>query len=401
MIQVIQAIQKAKAAQSKFSEIDSAHRAQLLERLTVQIELHQNEIISWESQAVTGERGFYLEHSIRSSRLRIAEAIEQLQLADEKCSPTGLVSIILPSVFGFRALIERLAPALAAGNTVLVKISSKGMDWSQPFAKMLKEAGFEEGVVQLLYGSGAEIGALMAAHPAVRAVSFAGRYSTADSILRQPSLFQKKLQFSKSGNNSAILIGESWSDQQLEILVQSCFLGDGRLPWSTHKIFVLESAVQGFYEKFGQLSEMYQPVSQQFEGKSIYFGQLEAIIKEGGKALANHKGVIRDLSHCSVYQQDELAGPIVLVSAVKYLHESVKWANTGYLGMSNLILGDEDKALRLAQKLECGQVWINSWITPENGVVSGVKQSATGIMDFRVFGGFYSDRKKIVSTLSK
>ncbi len=405
MIRVIQAIQKAKAAQAAFGEISPSDRVILLRQLKEQVLLNTKTIISWENPALAASDEFLQTHIIKASLLRIDESIAELQQNSAASafskSATGLISILLPSVMAFRVLLERLVPALAAGNVVLVKLSSKGADWSSAFSEMLKAAGFAEGVCQLIHGSADDVGSLMATHPALRAVSFAGRYVTAEAILKMPGLIHKKIQFSTGGNNSAIMIGEDWDQHQLEILVESCVAGGGNLPWNTNKIFVTESVSKKFIEDFlSQIGKRQINLSLTTQLEK-FEQQIQAIKNEGGKSLSISPAVFLDLSHCSVFQQDELLGPTVLISTVKYLHESIKWANTGYLGMTNLILGPEDKALRAAQKLECGHVWINSWLKPEDGVISGVKQSAAGDMDFGAFGSFYSDRKKIVGAQSK
>jgi acyl-CoA reductase-like NAD-dependent aldehyde dehydrogenase len=405
MIQVIQAIQKAKAAQVQDAKQSRFERAAKLRRLAELIERDQEKILAWELGA---DRHFQRDHVIQASVRRLNEAAAQLdevQSLSTSCLPTGLITIVLPHILAFRALVERLAPALGAGNAVLVKLSSRSQNWGSAFQELVQEAGFTDGICQLLHGTAEEIGSLMISHPAVRAVSFAGKFSTAENVLKTSMLYQKKLQFSKSGNNSAILIGETWSEEQMGLLLQSCFGGTGGLPWSTTKIFVPEAVSQKFVEDFVSLARLQmgkdgQPFDQ------VYSEKLAMIKSEGGKVLVEasaHRGptVVLDLPHCSAAQQDEIQYPIVLISPVKYLHEAIKWNNVGYLGMSALVLGDEEKARRVAEKLECGQVWINSWMNPTDGVITGAKQSVFGDMDFRVFGSFYSERKKIGAPTSK
>jgi aminomuconate-semialdehyde/2-hydroxymuconate-6-semialdehyde dehydrogenase len=405
MIQVIQAIQKAKAAQARDTRLSREDRALKLRRLAELLSREQEKILDWEPQI---EREFLREHSFEAAVLRLKEAAAQLDLVESTSTsylPTGLITIVLPSVFSLRVLCERLAPALAAGNAVLVKLSSQSLNWGPAFEQLLFEAGFTEGICQLLHGTAEEIGSLMINHPAVRAVSFAGRFVTAENILKTGTLYQKKLQFSKSGNNSAVLVGDSWSDEQLRPLVHSCFRAGGRLPWNTTKIFVSEEASGKFIEDFLRLI---RNEGAYFKGElnENYYQQLSLIRSEGGKVLLEagpdlRATVVLDLPHCSAIQQNEVLSPIVLISPVKYLHEAVKWANVGYLGMSAMVLGDQEKALRTAEKLECGQVWINSWIQSRDGVIVGAKQSVFGDMDFRVFGSFYSECKKIGTPTSK
>jgi aminomuconate-semialdehyde/2-hydroxymuconate-6-semialdehyde dehydrogenase len=196
----------------------------------------------------------------------------------------------------------------------------------------------------------------------------------------------------------------------LRLLVESCFEGAGQLPWSVKRIFVPESASARFVEAFVELAKSYpiRPLRTE-KSEQEFVALAEKTRGEGAKILLGGEKesagvrptVALDLSHCSTLQQDPIDGPLALISPVKYLHEAVKWTNVGYLGLSHLILGDEEKALRTSEKLDCGHVWINQWISASDGVIVGAKQSSFGNMDFQPFGGFYSDRRKIVGASSK
>ena len=103
----------------------------------------------------------------------------------------------------------------------------------------------------------------------------------------------------------------------------------------------------------------------------------------------------RDLPNCSELQQDEIPGPLFIVTAVKYTHEMVKWSNTGYLGHSAIIWGPEDKARSLSQQLQVGQVLINKWADFSDWGVP-TKQSFWGNPDVKWSGSFFSDVKKVL-----
>lgn len=409
MIEVIQAIQKAKTALMSAQPPSREDRQSWCLRLAEVIRQNQSKIIASEKGPQAFSDEILIAMTLKPAELafrRAASELLQPEPVGESHRPTGLISLILPQVLSFRVLCERLAPALAAGNAVLVKPSSRSQATGELLDFILSEAKIPPGYVQTIYGSGAEVGALMTQHPAIKAVSFTGRAETAEKILSQPGIAQKKLQFSLSGNSSAILLGDSWSETQLQTLADSCFRGSGCWPWNTTKILVPESVQAQFIQSFLPLaSAVMCPLATEADAAALEV-KVQALKKEGGKILCGGQRqgssfqatVFLDLPHCSEAQQLEMRGPVVLVSGVKYSHEAAKWNNTGDLAYSTLILGDQDKALRLLEKLESGTVFVNRWLEPEDGVLIGGQQSNLGILDFKVFGAFFSNCRKVVTS---
>jgi aminomuconate-semialdehyde/2-hydroxymuconate-6-semialdehyde dehydrogenase len=408
MLEVIHAIQKAKSVLGAPQAPSPQERQLWCEKIAEEIRTHRDEVIDSENSSQNFSTEFLQEMSVESSALAFARAAKDLAAngnSHREFRPTGLVSLILPKILSFRALCERLAPALAAGDAVLVKTSSASKKTGDIIKKILSAAKVPEGYVQVLNGTGQEIGPLLTQHPAIKAISFVGRATTAEKILAFPGIAHKKLQFSLSGNSSAILLGSTWSEAQIDCLLKSCFEGSGCLPWNTTKIFVAEIAQDDFLKTFLPRASLLRCSLPSEEQALLLEQKIQALKKEGAKVLCGGKRdgsqfpatVLLDLPHCSEAQQLEMQGPVVLVSSVKYPHEAVKWNNTGDLAYSTLILGDEDKALRLSEKLESGTVLINRWAQASDGVLRGGQQSNIGIMDFEVFGDFYSDRKNIVT----
>lgn len=318
--------------------------------------------------------------------------IEELknQKAPVLYRPMGVVAVILPRVLSFRCLLELTLPALAAGNTVLIKPSSHDLDSAERFLTLV-EGLFSVGVVNVIKGSGAELGQLMCSHPGVRAVCAVGRPATIEAIIKASIPTQKKLQLFSGANNSAFVLSEDDISAAVEGLMHSCFEYNGETGLNIKKIFVLENFsnkfVETFVEKAKHLKKDFK-VSDDLKNK---------IREEGGKILCESPLVVLDLPHCSTLQQDEVLEPLALISPVKYSHEMIKWANTGYLGQAVQIWGVYDKAERMAEKIEAGQVWINTWIQEQKPLVPGLKQSFYGISDRRSFGEFYSERLILVS----
>jgi acyl-CoA reductase-like NAD-dependent aldehyde dehydrogenase len=119
-------------------------------------------------------------------------------------------------------------------------------------------------------------------------------------------------------------------------------------------------------------------------------------VQEHGKPLMDRDGVplfLLDLPNCSDFQQEELPAPVFPIITVKYQHEIAKWLNNTSYGNLATIWGDHDKALKIAEKLEVGAIWLNHWMRPQDESPWGIKQSAFGIHENRATGSFFSDRK--------
>lgn len=335
----------------------------------------------------------------RLEKLKKISSIAEDKNIDETCiCPTGLVTIILPKILTYQTLMDRLIPALLAGNAVLIKLPSCHNPWLEDLQDRISEANLPNGLVHFINGKGSEIGSFLCSHPAINAITAVGKPETIDQILKLPNIARKKLQLASAGSNSAIILVEELNDDSADLLIQACFQDGGTLPWSIKKIFLKETVSEKIVS---QLVNKAKSVATKYNSE-IGPAIIEQIKAEGGKILCGDgqsPTLVLDLPHCSALQQDSLAAPIVLISTVKYLHEAIKWANTGYLGLANMIIGDEEKARKLAAKLECGHLWINTWKTEQDGIITGVKQSFAGIRDFHFFGDFYSNRKKIVASV--
>ncbi|MNL45866.1 Gamma-aminobutyraldehyde dehydrogenase [compost metagenome] len=114
-----------------------------------------------------------------------------------------------------------------------------------------------------------------------------------------------------------------------------------------------------------------------------------------GKGFFHKPTVMIDLTNCSVLQQDEVQGPLLLITPVKYQHEMLKWTNTSYLGQGAVVWGSAEKAAKVIPKLECAQVWLNDWMNGSEKTLFGHKQASFGNPDMHWDGSFYSDVKSL------
>lgn len=417
----VTALQGAKKAASTFKNSSYEERAVYLDKIAQHLSDHAAEIAYQEALHQGLSASFVHEISVLSSieiLKSIAADLRGFAPVSEIPASVGVVGIITSWAASLKLVIERMAPALAAGNSVIVKIS----ELSPVTAKIIGEAvlfsGIPAGLVQCLQGK-SEIGGLLASHPGIRAISAVGRPSTIESIAKASAPLLKKVQLSGGAKNPCVILASADFEKDLAKILRSFLMGQGQMCWNSSRLFVPEMIVPAFMERArGYLQEL-QPLADP-RGAEVWtplietsraetFTQtIQTAIQEHGKLIVgneklNQGGFVRpalvlDLPQCSVLQQDEVAGPMILVTPVKYQHDAVKWANTSYLGHSAVIWGSTDKVPKVAGQLEVSYVWANSWIDSQTPTILGQKQSSFGSLNMSWRGDFYSDVKKLAPT---
>ncbi|MGE5085792.1 MAG: aldehyde dehydrogenase family protein [Bacillota bacterium] len=416
---VIMALQYSKKALQAVEAYTPEQRGQFLNSLADYLSANAESIAYQEALYQGLPQNFSLKHNIQVAiaclRKNAAEVLKPLP-SGTYAHATGIVGIITSWTLSLRLVTERMAPALAAGNAVLIKISEHSPITGQILGEALKAAQIPPGLVQIIQGD-AEPGKIIAGHPSIRAVTATGRQSTIESIAKVGLTQLKKLQLSGGAKNSAIVLADFDYKPHLSEILESFLIGQGQMCWNTARLFVLESFFKEFMEDLQAYVAALTPLTSP-EGDSLWSPLIspdrvvtinEKIrfgLGEHGKVTGNSDtgGVggnfIRptfmvDLPNCSVMQQDELHGPLFLITPVKYQHEILKWANTSYLGHSAVVWGSSEKVLKVAGKLEAAQVWLNSWMSGPEEPIFGLKQSSYGMTDMSWAGSFYSDVKKL------
>lgn len=417
---VIRAIQAAKRAQTEMEKWTPIQRAELLTNIANHLEAKIEEYAYDEALHQGLPLDFVREKSLKYSiqQFRAAAAavtqFEQNKTPSLQVQATGVISILLSWNLSLRLLSERLAPALAAGNICLVKVSELSPITAKIMGEVLTASQAPKGLVQLIQGRGSEVGALLAAHPSIRAVNFVGKLANAEKITQGALPNFKKLQVHSGVKNNVFVLNEVDFQSKMPQILESFLIGQGQLCWNTTRIFVLETFQKEFVEKLKDSMASLKPATspkdaspwtpviseeilQQLEAKSEQIKMEEGKLITGG-AKADSKGyffqptVSLDLPNCSEMQQEEIRGPILILTAVKYQHEMLKWANTGYYGHSAVIWAPSvEKALKIAEKVDVGTVSVNSWFPQD--FEPGHRQTTFGLIDRGPWERFYSDVK--------
>jgi aminomuconate-semialdehyde/2-hydroxymuconate-6-semialdehyde dehydrogenase len=416
---LIKSIQAAKKALVTFETATREQRATLLKAIAAYFESQKNEIAFQEALYQGLSQEFVLQNSVQVS-IRVlnetAEALLNSKISDSHLRATGLVGIITPWALSLRMVVDRLAPALAAGNSVVIKVSEQSPITTKILGEALLAANCPAGLVNIL-NAGAEVGQMLAGHPGVRAISFAGSNSTMEAVATAGLKQFKKMQLSGAAKNSGLVLGDVDFKTLMPQILLPFLMGQAQMCWNVSRLFVLESVHLEFYEAvkeyLGKLEPSRDPkdsspwmplISEQTSflldekiqlAKTEHGKILSGAESYSGKGFFHKPTVMIDLTNCSVFQQDEVQGPLLLITPVKYQHEMLKWTNTSYLGQGAVVWGSAEKASKVIPKLECSQVWLNGWMNGSEKSLFGHKQASFGNPDMHWDGSFYSDVKSL------
>jgi acyl-CoA reductase-like NAD-dependent aldehyde dehydrogenase len=318
----------------------------------------------------------------------------------------GVVVLIVPWNYPLLIACWKLASALAAGNTVILKPSSLTPLTALELGKIIHQAGFPEGVVNIVNGSGAKIGQLLCEDKRVDMISFTGSNEIGKQILQYASKNVKKM-IMELGGKSASLI---FNDVDLEVAVNSSlasiFLNQGQMCTAMSRIFVQEAIYDNFLASFIQKAKRIKlgladnPETQmgplisdaqrkkviayiekaKTEGAQIVCGGLIPENSELKNGYFFEPTVLVDVGAHSHIFKEEVFGPVVLIHKFSGSDEAAILANSVDFGLAACIWSkDLNLAQELAAKLNAGVVWINTYGMFYNQLpYGGFKQSGFG-----------------------
>ncbi|HWL95175.1 MAG TPA: aldehyde dehydrogenase [Phycisphaerae bacterium] len=322
--------------------------------------------------------------------------------------PRGICGLISPWNLPLYLLSWKIAPAIATGNTAVAKPSEVTPMTAYMLSEICIEAGLPPGVLNVVHGLGAKVGAAITAHPKITTVSFTGGTVTGREVARTAAPMFKKIALELGGKNPNIVFADADMDKAVSESVRAAFANQGQICLCGSRVFVERQAYDTFVDRFvavaGKLRlgdpleagvDQGAIVSKAQFDKVNYYANLAR--EEGGKILiggapapaVNERcrggyffppTVITGLGPQCRVNQEEIFGPVVSIIPFYDEAEVIGYANDTAYGLSaTLWTQNLQRAHRVAERVNSGTVWVNCWLLRDLRVpFGGMKQSGVG-----------------------
>lgn len=318
--------------------------------------------------------------------------------------PLGVCGQIIPWNFPLMMLSWKIAPALATGNTVLLKPASATPLNALFFAQVCKDAGVPAGVVNIMAGPGATCGEAILNHPKIRKIAFTGSTAIGRDVMEKAAKSNlKKVTLELGGKSAHLVFADCDLQKTLVNLTNGIFLNAGQICSSGSRIYVQDSIYDELIVEFKKYLETQIKVGNpfdesNFQGAIANKQQFKTIMnyikigKEsnlklltGGERVGN-KGyfiaptVFYDVPQDSRILVEEIFGPVVTISKFGTIDEVVEMANNSEYGLgAGIQTSNINTALKVSKRLNCGTIWINTYNDFDVTVpFGGFKQSGFG-----------------------
>lgn len=314
--------------------------------------------------------------------------------------PLGVVAGIAPSNFPLLLALKKVAFALAAGNTFVLKPASATPVSGVMIAKALDAAGLPKGVFNLVPGSGEAVGKMLVEDERIRMVAFTGSTAVGKGIAAKASQRLKKYTLEMGGKNPLILLKDFDVEQAVKIAGFGAFFHQGQICMCTSRMIVEEPVYDQFCEKFTayaktmkvgdphQQDTIIGPLIKQ-EQCQIIDSQIKDAVSKGAVLLTGgtHEGnyfqptVLSNVTPDMRIFYEESFGPVTSIIKAKDERDAVRLCNDNEYGLSSsLLTNDLSKAMALSLDMEAGMVHINNATVSDNSTVAfgGVKNSGVG-----------------------
>lgn len=321
--------------------------------------------------------------------------------------PIGVAGCISPWNLPLYLFTWKIAPALAAGNTVVAKPSELTPLTAFYLSEICMEAGLPPGVLNIVHGLGTKVGAVIVKHPDIPVISFTGGTRTGEEISRVAGPMFKKLSLELGGKNPFMVFDDATLEDTVNTAVRACFTNQGQICLCGSRLFIHRNVYEKFKSLFLKQVEdikVGDPENDEnFMGALVSKQHLEKIesyvqlaIEEGGTILTGgHRvllegkysegyfyrpTVIEGLSYQCRTNQEEIFGPVVTLQPFETEEEVLEYANSTQYGLAASIwTNDVKRAHRIAEKIKTGIVWINCWMLRDlRTPFGGMKSSGVG-----------------------
>lgn len=321
--------------------------------------------------------------------------------------PIGVVGCISPWNLPLYLFTWKIAPALAAGNTVVAKPSEITPLTAWMLAEICREAGLPPGVLNIIHGTGPRVGEAIVKHPGIKAISFTGGTATGARIAAVAAPVFKKLSLELGGKNPTLVFADADLEETLRTTVQSGFSNQGEICLCGSRLLIERSIYTSFRDAYVErvsrlrVGDPLDPetrigalASEAHLQKVLSYVRLAT--EEGGTLLCGGQqvypegrcrdgwfmqpAVIEGLGPACRTNQEEIFGPVVTLQPFDTEEEAIALANGVRYGLATSVwTRDLKKAHRVAAALESGIVWVNCWLLRDlRTPFGGMKDSGVG-----------------------
>lgn len=414
--QLDEAFLAAQEAQKQWAQTLPAERTALLHKVIQLMDERREEILDWlikESGSTRIKAGIEL-NVARTVTLEAASYIHRVHGEIRPSNtpgkqnyvlrePIGVIALISPWNFPLHLTQRSLAPAIALGNTVVLKpASDTPVTGALLLAKLFEEAGLPKGVLNVVIGAGSEIGDAIVTHDVPGLVSFTGSTPVGKHIgeLAFSGKYIKDVALELGGNNPFVVLKDSDIDQAVNAAVFGKFLHQGQICMAINRIIVEESIHDTFVEKFKakvQTLKVGDPnEADTFVGPIINKDQIQSLQdkidtakKEGANLILEGK-IDGQLLYPYIYTdvtpqmdlfRNEIFGPVAAIVKAKDEEHALELANDTEFGLSSAVFtSDMQRGMNFAKRMQAGMTHINDMPVNDESMVpfGGVKNSGIG-----------------------
>jgi aldehyde dehydrogenase (NAD+) len=320
--------------------------------------------------------------------------------------PVGVVAAIIPWNFPLKMAIWKLGPALAAGNTVVLKPSQETPVTAMELARLIHEIGFPKGVVNIITGFGSDAGAELTSNPMVDKIAFTGSTLVGQQIMRTAAGTLKKVTLECGGKSANIVLDDADLSIAIDGALYAIFYHQGQCCEAGSRLFLPESIAEEFVQKMiakargmkvgnpMQVSTDLGPLVSKKQREIVlgYIGKGKrewATLATGGGVPSSSEcangffvepTIFDNVDNRSTIAQEEIFGPVLSVIRYKTTEDAIRMANDSVYGLAGGVWSrDPERGMHVAGQLRAGTVWINEWhLLNERAPFGGYKQSGIG-----------------------
>lgn len=406
------AVAAAKEAFKTFSQTTREERLALLDRIIEEYQKRSSDI----AECIAAEMGAPISLGLAAQApaglvgfTGAREALEKFEFTEEHnehtvvYEPFGVVGMITPWNWPLNQITLKVAPALAGGNTMVLKPSEECPGNAAILAEIMDAAGVPAGVFNLVQGDGPIVGASISTHPDVDMVSFTGSTRAGVLVAKAAADTVKRVHQELGGKSPNLVLPNTDLEKYLPATISGVLVNTGQSCISPTRVLVQKDQMEEAVQVVKNIVGSTQVGDPMVEGAHIgpvvnraqynkIKGLIQTAIDEGAKLEVGgtelpdnvdkgffiqptlFSGVTTEMTIAS----EEVFGPVVTLMSYDTLEQAIEIANDTEYGLSAVISGDPAEAAKVAPKLKAGMVIINAWLPASGSPFGGYKQSGNG-----------------------